>query len=126
MMLKSYMAASVASENFPSDKHLTLSFCDLKATSKFSMKTMMNLFPCKGFVVDVVYWSKPDVTVALVASENIIKAHEYCQSVGFDYNHEFNPHITLDRGNKTEMFSHLICSEVEFDDVYLRQKDFEK
>lgn len=125
-MLKSYMAASVSSKNLPEDKHLTLSFCDLKATNKFSMKTMMSLFPCKGIIVDVVYWPKPNVTVALISSENILKAHEYCKSVGFDYDHDFNPHITLDRGNKTEMFNHLIYSEVGFDDVYLRQKDFEK
>lgn len=125
-MLKSYMAASVSSKNFPEDKHLTLSFCDLKATSKFSMRTMMDLFPCKGFVVDVVYWSKPDVTVALVSCENIIAAQKYCEKAGFDYDHEFNPHVTLDYGDKREQFKHLIECEVKFDDVYLRQKDFEK
>jgi len=124
-MLKLYMAALSKSDLSALDnKHVTLSFSDTKATEKLSFNDLMGFFPCQGYVKDVVYWERADVTVALLNVENILEAQNYCASVGFDYDLEFIPHITLGRGDLVSESRDVIWRSLELVDCYIRLKDF--
>lgn len=63
--------------------------------------------------------------VALLDCSALIEAQKYCESVGYDYNLEFIPHVTVARGeSQVEAMSHLIGKEVVMADCYIRCKDF--
>ena len=124
-MLRVYLAAVSKSDvELLDNKHVTLSFGDTKATDKLSFNELMRFFPCQGYVKEVVYWERPDVTVALLNTENILSAQKYCQSVGFDYDLDFIPHITLGKGNLVDKFKEVEWQNFELVDCYIRLKDF--
>jgi 2'-5' RNA ligase len=128
-MLKMYTAVKVKS-SFPelNNGHLTLSFSDVKETEKLCLKTLSDFFPSKATISEIVFFDKAGVTVALVNSQEIISANNYLNSIGMEYDMDFKPHVTLSYGgeNKVEFFSHLINKEIEFDEVYLKIKNFNK
>lgn len=125
-MLKTYIATVTKSSVVElDDKHVTLAFNDPKNTDKLSFKALMEFFPCVGVVKEVVYWERAGVTVALLDCSALIEAQKYCESVGYDYNLEFIPHVTVARGeSQVEAMSHLIGKEVVMEDCYIRCKDF--
>lgn len=124
-MLKVYVAAISKSHHVElNDKHLTLSFGDAIETNKLSFSELMRFFPCQGYVKDVVYWERANVTVALLNVENILCAQKYCESVGFSYDLEFVPHITLGKGDVADESKALVGNSFELVDCYIRMKDF--
>lgn len=125
-MLKNYIAVSLEKgESNAFDKaHLTLSFGDVKETQKLSMKKLTSFFPCSGTITKVVYWPHVNLTVALIDSETILEAQKYCESVGFDYNLDFIPHVTLGASDLAIGMKNLEGKRVHFHDVYIRQKEF--
>lgn len=125
-MFKNYIATITKSSIVElDDKHVTLAFNDPQNTDKLSLKTLMGFFPCVGVVKEVVYWDRAGVTVALLDCSALIEAQKYCQSVGYDYDLEFIPHVTVAKGeSQVEAMSHLISKEVVMGDCYIRCKDF--
>jgi hypothetical protein len=77
------------------DGHITLCFCDAKKGGKFSTS------PVKGIatVIDAEYWEKPDLTVLLIDCKFAVERHEYYKSIGYTYDYEFIPHISVSKGN---------------------------
>lgn len=124
-MLKVYIAA-LSKSDLPAldNKHVTLSFGDTKATKKLSFNELMRFFPSQGYVKDVVYWERADVTVALLNTENVLEAQRYCASVGFDYDLDFIPHITLGRGDLVSESKDVVWQSLELVDCYISLKDF--
>lgn len=126
-MIKNYIAAKMEPSDcsFFDNAHLTLSFGDTKETQKLSMKKLLSFFPCTGNVIDIVYWPNVNLTVALIDSPEILDAQKYCESVGFNYDLDFLPHVTLCKEDLSNDLKHLKGKKIHFHDVYIRQKDFE-
>lgn len=125
-MLKNYIAVALEESGCKTfDKaHLTLSFGDVKETQKLSMKKLMSFFPCSGTIKQVVYWPHVNLTVALIDSETLLEAQKYCESVGFGYDLDFLPHVTLGCSDLTVEMEKFEEKRVHFHDVYIRQKEF--
>lgn len=99
----SKFTSALVVENGPIDGHITLCFCDTEKAGKFST------FNGKGAatVVDVEYWEHVDITVLVVDCQVAKIRHEYYKSLGYTYDHEFIPHITVGRGDVVSDFIHL-------------------
>ena len=128
-MLKIYTAVKIKTD-IPElmEGHLTLSFSDIKETEKLTLKKLSDFFPSKTIISEIVFFEKAGVTVALVNSKEIVSAHNYLNSIGLNYDMNFNPHVTLSYGgeNKVKQFSWLIGQEIIFDEVYLKIKNFNR
>lgn len=77
------------------DGHITLCFCETKKSGKVSTHNGNGV----ATVIDVVYWERVDLTVALVDCDLAMERHEYYKSNGYDYDHEFIPHVTIGKGD---------------------------
>lgn len=107
------------------DKHVTLAFDKVNETKKLNMGLLNEVLKNKSAIIkEVVYWEAPDLTVALLDSASILEAHEFCKQLGFKYDLEFIPHVTLAKGDVVKDFAFLTNVEVKTNDTYLRIKDF--
>lgn len=125
-MLKTYIATVTKSSVVElDDKHAMLVFNDLKNTDKLFLKALMKFFPCVGIVKEMVYRKDEGVTVAILDCPYLIEAQKYCKSVGYDYNLDSIPHVTVAKGkSKSKGMSHLIGKEVVIEACYTHCKDF--
>ena len=80
------------------DGHITLCFCEVKKSGKVSTHYGHG----EAIIIDVVYWPHVDLTVILVECSLANERHEYYKSHGYDYDHEFIPHVTIGKGNLVE------------------------
>lgn len=101
------------------DHHITLSFMELKDSSKLpKVRTTNETSLCK--VVSVEYWEEPNITVAVVESEFVRERHEYYTENGYTYNHEFIPHFTLGSGDLIGQFGFIRDKEFAVGEEYFR------
>jgi hypothetical protein len=104
--------------------HVTIAFCDVAHGDKVQTATAFCNVPGKGVITAVKYWSGPDITVLLIDSGIVRMRHQYYTKNGYKYEgHEFNPHITLGKGNQVEDFEHLLGKELLLGEEYVRLLD---
>jgi hypothetical protein len=85
------------------DLHLTTCFCDADKAGKFSTSNGSG----KAVVIDVEYWERVDLTVLTVDCDFAVDRHEYFNSLGYAYDYEFIPHITIGKGDLTKGFKFM-------------------
>ncbi len=109
-------------EDVPSDKfHLTVMFAPLKATPRFYLD-VAGILTHETEVIDVVYWAHVDLTVALVNNTSSIQHRfdTYSNDLGFEYDYDFVPHVTLGSGNITKKYSYLKNTDIDLFDEYIK------
>jgi hypothetical protein len=121
--IKFTAALRVISERWPgaTKTHVTLAFCDVVHAAKIQTSD-----PRAGdaTITAVQYWSGPDITVLLIDSYFVRDRHGYYIENGYQYEgHDFNPHITVTKGNKVEDFEYLIGRQIGLGDEYIRLLD---
>ena len=97
--------------------HVTTSFTPLNGDTP-KLKTQ-NTRAEVAYVSRVEYFPKADVTVALVESETAWEDYDYYQRIGFTYDHEFRPHITLRKGDCVKEYEHLAGELVVMGEAYI-------
>ena len=98
------------------DGHITLSFCDVQKAGKFQTTDSSQL----ACVYAIEYWGRVNLTVALVDSPLAWERFEYWSGLGYTYDLEFIPHITLGEGDLTKKYEHLIGEAMLIDGEYAR------
>lgn len=101
--------------------HLTLMFAPLKATPRFYLQDLgLKSYGCD--VTDVVYWEHVGLTVALIKNKKTLQARfdMYSDDLGFVYDYEFVPHVTLGKGDLTSEYNYLIDTPVDLYGEYIK------
>ena len=98
------------------DGHITLCFCDANKSGKVSTHHGHGI----ATVIDVVYWERVDLTVALVDCDLAIERHEYYKANGYGYDHDFIPHITIGKGNLADEMLSLKGDKLVVGNEYVR------
>jgi hypothetical protein len=113
-----HTALSVISKGKLKGKHITTMFSEFTGSGKFSTSTSIG----NAHIIDVVYWENVDVTVALVDCAFAWDRYEFFTSLGFNYDLEYQPHITVSKesGNCVEEFKHLIGTSVTIGKEYFK------
>lgn len=101
--------------------HLTIMYAPMKATGRHYLGQAGTL----GYgtdVEDVVYWKHVDLTVAVIRNTNNIQRRfdKYSKELGFEYEHEFIPHITLGSGDLTDKYAYLKGTDVDLSTEYMK------
>ncbi len=97
--------------------HITLCFCEAdKLLGKIKTWQGSDI----ALVTGVEYWKKANVTVLKVDCELAFKRHGYYKHLGYGYDHEYSPHITVSRGNHVDNFNHLIGQALAITGEYFR------
>jgi hypothetical protein len=101
--------------------HVTIAFCDVAHGDKVQTATEIK---GSATVTSVEYWSGPDITVLLIHSAIVGIRRKYYVSKGYRYEgNDFNPHITLGKGNRVQDFEHLLGKEILLGKEYVRLLD---
>lgn len=126
MTIKLYAAVVLQSQHETLDgKHITVAFSDVLPTDKLHCLQAIESLPIVAVVMAVEYWERADITVARFVAETFEDVKGVFENAGFTYNdHEFKPHVTLDKGNKVSEYEHLVGQCVSPIDTYIRIKDF--
>ncbi|WP_211837976.1 hypothetical protein [Proteus terrae] len=115
-----YVAVSTRSNDRELDnKHVTLCYMKAEETKKLYIN---DIFPEKevGEVVDVVYWERVNLTVAIVKCEQIVTANKFLDDAGFKYGYEFIPHVTICTGDESFNLKRLIGMYLILEKPYVR------
>lgn len=99
------------------DYHVTLSFFEINGKLP-KISTMEG--DGYGEVIGVEYWHKPDITVALIESNIVNERHRYYNDNGYTYMYEFKPHFTLEQGDVSDAYDHLIGKKIAIGEEYFR------
>lgn len=128
MKTKLYMAYRVTLEHrlssVATDKHLTICFMDASEVKRLPMTNLENI-PCKEYRVE--YWPGPDITVIVIEDDIVTDVQDRLTEIGYTYNeHEFKPHITMCKGNQTDIISTMLrgYSQIRLHSPYVSVKDF--
>ncbi|NLR52117.1 hypothetical protein HG694_01245 [Citrobacter freundii] len=108
-----------------SDKHITVCYMSASATSKLDVNSIMPQ-KAKASVVDVVYWERANLTVAIIDSPEAYCAYEASMASGFTYDLEFIPHVTLGCGDATSEHKNLVGKTLSIGSPYIRLKQAKK
>lgn len=93
--------------------HITTSFSVITGkVPKFESLGVEHLMKFKCIVKEIVYWEHVGLTVALVDSPDSHKRFEQLKQLGFKYEHEFVPHITIGKGDLVEEHQALVGVKV--------------
>ena len=112
----SKFTAALNVEDSQIDGHITLCFCDCIKSKKFST------FQGKGVatVTDIEYWERVDLTVMLVDCPLAEERQKYYHDLGYTYDYEFIPHISLGKGDKVSEYSHFKGEKLIVGNEYAR------
>lgn len=90
--------------------HVTMAYGNIQATSRLTFKTMPTI-ACH--VVDVLYWDKADLTVIVVGNKNdmLHKVQGELEAAGFTYDHQFEPHITIGKGDIVDVVRAMLGNQ---------------
>lgn len=127
MTLKAYAAVTTNSKHAElNHKHITFAFMPAQQTGYLYINNLSDLLHCKTFVRDIVHFTGADVTAAtVVASPEMLLIKSSLEGAGWTYvDYEWQPHITLCKGNTSEEYAHLIGCEVTLTDLSIRLKEF--
>lgn len=113
--MSKFTAALLSEDNYIKG-HITLCFCDADKAGKFST------FSGKGIahIVDVQYWERVDLTVLIVDCKLANERHEYYKELGYTYDYEFIPHISLGKGDLTSDSGYLKGDRIVVGSEYAR------
>lgn len=111
-----YTAVKTYSEKFKElDGHITTSFTKIdSSTPKITLQDV-NSF-C--VISSIKYLPHGNVTVAVINSLEILEVHAQKMSMGFNYDYDFIPHITLCRGDSSDKYDYLIGEQVKLKNEY--------
>lgn len=98
------------------DWHITLCFCDAVKAGKFSTASHTGM----ATVINVEYWSHVNLTVMTVECGMAIERHEYYKSLGYTYDYDFVPHITIGSGDLTSEYIHFKGEKLKVGEEYAR------
>lgn len=100
------------------DKHVTTMFSEFTGKGKFSTSTEFELVPIK----DIVFWKDAGVVVAIVESGLAEYLHSKYTEMGYEYDYEFIPHMTLEKTNidTSEKYKHLIGQQIKLGEEYFK------
>lgn len=99
----SKFTAALSVEDHEIKGHITLCFCDARKAGKFSTSNAKGA----ATVINVEYWDRVDLTVLTVDCKLAIERHEYYTDLGYTYDYDFLPHITMGKGDLTNELMHL-------------------
>lgn len=124
MSLKAVVTINALHPELDEKAHVTLAFNDVSEVSKFPLE--FGSVYIISTVFEVVYWEQADVTVLLLSDLNgdVKDLQGYFESLGFTYNLEFIPHITVSKGDTVEHWSHMIGEDIDLSGVYLKIKEY--
>ncbi len=108
--------AALVVESDEIEGHITLCFCDAKKSGKVS--TLNGRGDAK--ITSIEYWSRVNLTVALVDCELAHLRNKYYSDNGYSYDHEFIPHLTICEGDSSKQHEHLLGHELEVVNEYVR------
>lgn len=116
-MISVYTAFKTMSPNYKClNGHITTSFTN--CTRKLQKISTSNV-ACSGVVVAVEYWAEPNVTVARIDSDQVVKRHNELMELGLDYGYEFKPHITICEDDLADSVQGLVGATVIICDEYV-------
>ncbi len=99
----SNFTAALKVEDHQVEGHITLCFCEANKGDKFSTSGAKGI----ATVINVEYWDWVDITVLTVDCKLAVERHEYYSSLGYTYDYEFLPHISMSKGDTTKELMHL-------------------
>lgn len=126
MTLKAYAACTTNSRHAElNNKHITFVCMPAQQTGYLYVSNPSDLLDSKTFVRDIAYFPEADVTVAIVMiSTEMRLIKEHLHGAGWIYaDYEWQPHITLCKGNTPEEYTHLIGCDVTLTDLSIRLKE---
>ena len=133
-MLKIYTALSVSPATKSDSpifegKHITMSFMAPSNTKALSSLKIIAAIETAGFltIVDVVYWEKAKVTVAIPSvTRSLVEIKTLVEQAGHIYKgYKWLPHITIGYGkDQTEEYRHLVGQQIRLSDFYIKLKHF--
>lgn len=100
--------------------HITTSFTPVVGKLP-KMKSWHFLLPwdaCQAKITEVQYWEEPDVTVAVVTAPSALAHYQRMMDLGFVYELEYIPHITLCKGRGVDKYASLLGTYCDIIDVY--------
>lgn len=100
------------------DKHITTMFSPFVGKGAFSTTSKSD----NAVITKIEYWENSGVIVALVDCPLAFERYHFFSSLGYVYDYEYKPHITLEYSNKNlvDKYSHLIGKKLKVGNEYFK------
>lgn len=73
-----------------------------------------------AIIADVQYWELVGLTVLILESELAVARNKYFTDLGFKYDYEYIPHVTIAQGDCAEEYMSMVGNSVYLHDEYVR------
>jgi hypothetical protein len=112
-----HTALKILDKDF-SDHHITTMFSEFIGKGEFSTSTQEGT----AKITDIVFWKEACVVVALIDCDLAVERYNFFTSLGFHYDHQYKPHITLEYSkiDNSDSYKYLINKNILVGQEYFK------